>query len=70
MTDPGAGEDPVVVLTRWVSFGGTWEVVGSSSGGLTVSLRRCDGGEEAGRLASGSPELRRYVEQRGVRSRT
>ena len=63
MTDPVSGEDPVAVLTRWESFGGTWEVVGSSLEGLTVSLRRCDGGEEASRLTSGAPALRRYVER-------
>jgi len=64
------GEHPVDILTRWESFGGTWEVVSSSSGELTLSLRRCDGGEEASRLTSSSPQLRRYVEVRGPRSRT
>lgn len=64
------GEDPVDTLARWESFGGTWEVVSSSAEQLTVSLRRCDGGEEASRLTSSSPELRRYVEERRPRSRT
>jgi hypothetical protein len=53
--------DPVDVLRRWEAAGGTWEVVSRSSGGLTVSLCTCTGGEEVDRLVSSSADLLAYV---------
>lgn len=60
------GEDPVAVLRRWEDFGATWEVVHRSGGQLTVSLRRCDGGEEVSRLVSADPTLAAYVDEHGA----
>ncbi len=57
-------DDPVEALRRWEAFGGRWEVVHETSDDLVISLRRCDGGEEAGRLVSADLALRAYVERR------
>jgi hypothetical protein len=54
-------EDPVEALRRWETFGAVWEVVQVDDEQVTVSLRRCDGGEEMGRIVSGDPRLRAYV---------
>ncbi len=54
-------EDPVEQLRRWEAFGGVWEVVHRDRRSVTVSLRRCDGGEEAGRLTSDDPDLRTFL---------
>ena len=59
MTD----EDPVEVLRRWEEFGAVWEVVHRTADQVTVALRRCDGGEEVGRLVSDDPRLREYVDR-------
>ncbi|GAA1947183.1 hypothetical protein GCM10009798_02780 [Nocardioides panacihumi] len=56
--------DPVDVLRRWEAAGGVWEVVSRSSGGLTVRLCTCTGGEEVDRLESSSPALVAYVGER------
>ena len=48
---------PIEVLERWRSFGATWRVVARAEGSVTVSLCRCDGGEEVQRLTSTNPEL-------------
>ena len=48
---------PIEVLERWQSFGATWRVVARAEGSVTVSLCRCDGGEEVQRLTSTNPEL-------------
>ena len=60
MTEP---EDPVELLRRWEEFGATWELVHRTRDQVTVSLRRCDGGEEVQRLVSSDPALREYVER-------
>jgi len=57
-------DDPVEVLRRWEAFGAVWEVVASTPDKLTVSLRRCDAGEEVSRLVSDDPALRAYVQAR------
>ena len=61
MTEP---DDPVELLRRWEAFGATWEVVHTTPDQVTISLCRCDGGEEVERLVSSDPELRTYVESR------
>ncbi len=48
---------PIEVLERWQSFGATWRVVARAEGSVTVSLCRCDGGEEVQWLTSSNPEL-------------
>ena len=42
-------------LTRWVRAGGLWEVTASTPRGVTVSLCRCDGGEEVDRFTTSDP---------------
>lgn len=59
-----AAEDPVEVLKRWELFGAVWEVVHRDGDEVTVSLCRCDGGEEVSRLVSTDPRLRSFVEGR------
>jgi hypothetical protein len=61
MTGP-TEEDPVAVLRRWTEFGAVWEVVHRTAHQATVSLRRCDGGEEVSRLVSGDPSLLAYLD--------
>ena len=63
MTEP-PGEDPVTQLCRWEAFGAVWEVVHRDERGATVSLRRCDGGEEVGRLTSADPALLAFLDRR------
>ncbi|HEY5051466.1 MAG TPA: hypothetical protein VII50_11235 [Acidothermaceae bacterium] len=51
--EPGAIE----VLERWQNFGATWRVVSRIEGSVTLSLCRCDGGEEVQRLTSSDVDL-------------
>lgn len=44
-------------LERWENFGGVWRVLALDDHAATVSLCRCDGGEEAQRLTTTEPEL-------------
>jgi hypothetical protein len=55
-------EDPVEALRRWTEFGAVWEVVHRTADQVTVSLCRCDGGEEVSRLVSSDPALIAYVD--------
>ena len=48
-------------LRRWEAFGALWEVVRRTESELTVSLCRCDGGEEVGRITSGDPAFLAHV---------
>jgi hypothetical protein len=57
-------DDPVEVLKRWELFGAVWEVVHRDGDEVTVSLCRCDGGEEVSRLVSADPRLRAFVDER------
>ena len=50
-------------LLRWERAGGTWEVVGRRGDDLTISLCRCDGGEEADRFTTADPQVRAYIER-------
>ena len=52
-------------LRRWEDFGGTWELVARRGDVRIVSLLRCDGGEEVGRLSSDEPDLVNYVDSVG-----
>jgi hypothetical protein len=56
-----ASEHPIEILQRWESFGGTWQVVSQTPDSVTISLCRCDGGEEAHRLTSADPALFKWL---------
>ncbi len=58
VTPPSAA---LAQLRRWEDFGGTWRVIAEDGDRLTISLRRCDGGEEAGRLVSREADVRAFV---------
>lgn len=57
MTAPQSDESPVDVIVRWETFGGAWQVLARTADSVTVSLTRCDGGEEVQRLVSGDAAL-------------
>ena len=44
-------------LQRWEDFGGVWRVLASHDQAATVSMCRCDGGEEVQRLTTEDPDL-------------
>ena len=48
-------------LLRWENAGGTWRVLHRDSDGVTVSLCRCDGGEEADRFATADRHVLAYL---------
>ena len=53
MTGPGGSggpQGPVETLRRWEDFGGVWRVAYRDGSVVTLSLCRCDGGEEVERL--------------------
>lgn len=59
------GTSDLDVLLRWESSGGTWRLdsrSGDPVARVTVTLCRCDGGEEVDRLVSDAPDLIAYVE--------
>ena len=51
-------------LVRWERFGGTWEILARADTEVTVSLRRCDGGEEQERFTSTDPLLLAWLAER------
>jgi len=55
------GSADLARLRRWEDAGGTWELLAAHADAVTVSLRRCDAGEEVDRLTSTSPDLLDYV---------
>jgi hypothetical protein len=57
-------EDVVGRLERWQTFGATWRVIARTAGSVTISLSRCDGGEEVERLTSDDPELLAWLGER------
>lgn len=59
-----AGQSALETLRRWESAGGQWQVVARIPSGLIVALLRCDGGEEAHRIASADPALAAYIGER------
>ncbi|MCW2511634.1 MAG: hypothetical protein JWR11_676 [Mycobacterium sp.] len=56
-----ADRDYVAELERWQDAGATWQVVALTSGGVTVALMRCDGGEEVDRFTSDDARLLEFV---------
>jgi hypothetical protein len=61
-------DSPVGTLRRWEEFGGVWRVVLRDTSQVTVSLCRCDGGEEVERLTSDDPALLAYLDARPHRA--
>ncbi|WP_182263189.1 hypothetical protein [Rhodococcus sp. UFZ-B548] len=57
-------KEPAEVLLRWSNSGATWRVVHRTPTMVTVSLRRCDGGEEVDRLTSSDPDLLEWIGDR------
>jgi hypothetical protein len=55
---------PIEFVERWQSFGATWRVVSRTAGSVTLSLCRCDSGEEVQRLTSTNPELIEWLADR------
>lgn len=56
--------DALADLRRWEDAGGTWQLLSRTTQGAVISLRRCDGGEEADRISSDDPALLAFLEQR------
>jgi hypothetical protein len=56
--------DDLETLRRWEEFGAVWEVVHRAGDQVTISLCRCDGGEEVSRLVSTDPAVLAHVESR------
>jgi hypothetical protein len=61
VTSPKDPTDPVARLRRWESFGAHWVVLDDDGARVTISLRRCDGGEEVERLTSDDASLRAFL---------
>jgi hypothetical protein len=53
--------DDLARLLRWEEAGATWQLLATRGTSVTVSLCRCDGGEEVEQLVSDEPDLRQYV---------
>jgi hypothetical protein len=61
-SDPDNTDDnPAAALRRWEAFGGVWRVISRGPAAVTVSLCRCDGGEESGRITSDDPGLLAFL---------
>jgi hypothetical protein len=51
-------EDNVIdVLDRWTDSGAIWRVDTRTSTSVTISMHRCDGGEEVERLRTTDPAV-------------
>lgn len=57
----GEAQDPVAQLQRWEDAGAVWEVLSAGPDRATVSLLRCDGGEEMERITSTDPALLEFL---------
>lgn len=53
--------DRVADLQRWQDSGAHWRVLTRTVDSLTISLLRCDGGEEVDRFTSSDPRLLQFV---------
>jgi hypothetical protein len=61
---PSETTAPVEVITRWELFGGAWRVIARTDQRVTISLCRCDGGEEQQRLCTDDPALAEWLGDR------
>lgn len=59
------GDEALAWLQRWEDAGGTWRILARDRQSVTVSLLRCDGGEEADRFTSDGPRLFAFIDGRG-----
>lgn len=57
----GMSLDRVADLQRWQDSGAHWRVLTRTVHSLTISLLRCDGGEEVDRFTSSDPRLLAFV---------
>jgi hypothetical protein len=57
-------QTPLQLLKRWQDFGATWRVISQTTDSATISMCRCDGGEEVQRLTSSEPELLAWLNGR------
>ena len=56
--------DRAAELQRWQDSGAVWEVISRRGRGVTVTLLRCDGGEEVDRFTSDDPRLLAFIGDR------
>jgi hypothetical protein len=56
--------DQIERLERWQQFGAVWRVVAQRSGTVTISLCRCDGGEEVGQIVAHDAQLLAWLGDR------
>jgi len=56
--------DRAAELQRWQDSGAVWEVISRRGRGVTVTLLRCDGGEEVDRFTSDEPRLLAFIGDR------
>lgn len=56
--------DPVGAVQRWEDLGAVWRVLARSQSAVTVSLCRCDDGEEVERFTSSDPALLAFLGDR------
>ncbi len=63
-SSPNPATPALARLLRWQDAGGTWLVIGRSDTSASVSLCRCDGGEEVERFTSSEPELVAFLGSR------
>ena len=66
--DERSGADLIAVLRRWEESGAVWRVLRRRRGEVTVSLCRCDDGEEVDRITSADPDLAAYLAGRSSNS--
>lgn len=66
-TAPRSEKNPAEVITRWEQFGGAWRILHRTTDSVTVSLTRCDGGEEVQRLVSGDPVFFTWLDEHTAR---
>ena len=56
--------DDLERITRWVDAGAVWAVAALRGDSATVSLLRCDGGEEVERFVTTDPRVRALCRER------
>jgi hypothetical protein len=64
MENSPAHDSPIDHLRRWEEFGAVWQVVARDMGSATISMCRCDGGEEVERLTATDAEFLAWLGDR------